>query len=71
MHTDIILSNEDFKNTSGVHTMVIIDARVQKGFLDSFEKTIKGFLIDEEVFFGFYRTDGANLTLEQHNSFLS
>lgn len=56
---------KEYKNTSGSHTIIINNARYQKGFLNIIEKTMKQFLSDKEVFFGFCRTDGVNLTSEQ------
>ena len=59
------LTIEEYKNNFGAHTIIINNARYQEGFLKAIEKIIKVFLVDKEVFFGFYRTDGVNLTLEQ------
>lgn len=56
---------EEYESTTGVHTLIINNARYQKGFLNVVEKLIKAFLSDEEVFFGFCRTDGVNLTLKE------
>ena len=56
---------EEYKNTSGAHTIIINNARYQENFLNAIEKIIKAFLGDKEVFFGFCRTDGINLTLEE------
>lgn len=56
---------EEYKNTFGAHTIIISNARYQKNFLNAIEKIFKKFLVDKEVFFGFCRTDGVNLTLEQ------
>lgn len=56
---------EEYKNTSGAYTIIINNARYQEGFLNAIEKIIKAFWVDKEVFFGFCRTDGVNLTLEQ------
>ncbi len=55
-------------NTAGTHTIIINNARYQKGFLKAIEKIIEAFLADKEVFFGFYRTDGLNLTLEEQKT---
>lgn len=56
---------EEYNITSDVYTIIINNARYQKSFFNAVEKIIKAFLVDKEVFFGFYRTDGINLTLEQ------
>lgn len=56
---------EEYKNTSGVYTIIINNARYQKNFFNAIEKIINVFFIEREVFFGFCRTDGVNLTLEQ------
>ncbi|OQA48535.1 MAG: hypothetical protein BWY46_01307 [Firmicutes bacterium ADurb.Bin300] len=56
---------EEYKNPLGTHTITINNARYQKCFLNSIEKVLKQFLVDEELFFGFYRTDGVNLTLKR------
>lgn len=55
----------EYEKTTGVHTILINNARYQKGFLNVVEKLIKSFWDDKEVFFGFCRTDGVNLTLKQ------
>lgn len=59
------LTIEEYKNKSGAHTIIINNARYQKDFPIFIEKMINQFLLDEEVFFGFFRTDGVNLTSEQ------
>lgn len=56
---------EEYKNTSGAHTIIIDNARYQKSFFDAIEKIIKVFFVDKDVYFTFCRTDGINLTLEQ------
>lgn len=56
---------ESLFNESGVYTIVINNARFHKNFVVWAEKIIKQFAGDQEVFFGFYRTDGMNLTLER------
>lgn len=58
---------EDYKNTSDVHTIIVNNARYKKGFSEIIEKVIRVFLVNEEVFFGFCRTDGMNLKVEQQN----
>lgn len=55
----------EYEKTTGAHTIIINNARYQKGFLNVVEKLIKAFWDDKEVFFGFCRTDGVNLTLKQ------
>lgn len=59
------VSIKESKNASGVYTIRINNARYQKGFYSFVNRTVEHFLIDEEVFFGFYRTDGVNLTKDQ------
>lgn len=59
------VSIKESKNASGVCTIRINNARYQKGFYSFVERGVEHFLIGEEVFFGFYRTDGVNLTKEQ------
>ncbi|MBQ4283116.1 MAG: hypothetical protein IJB96_04220 [Lachnospira sp.] len=59
------LSIEEYKNTEGSYTIIINNVRYQKNFTDVVGKIVKHFLVDDEVFFGFYRTDGVNLTLHQ------
>lgn len=53
---------EEYENPLGAHIITINNARYQKCFITSIEKIFKSFLIEEELFFGFYRTDGVNLT---------
>lgn len=59
------LAIKEYKNELGVHAIMIENARYHKNFSSIVEKIIKQFLNDEKLFFGFYRTDGINLTLEQ------
>ncbi len=59
---------EEYKNIAGTHTIIINNVRFQKNYFDGIEKIIKEFLSDKEVFFGFCRTDGVNLTLEQQRT---
>lgn len=59
------LSIEEYENTPSAYTIIVSNARYQKDFSNNIERIIKKYLIDEEVFFGFYRTDGVNLTLGQ------
>ncbi|MBQ2661823.1 MAG: hypothetical protein IJF80_04120 [Clostridia bacterium] len=56
---------EEYKNILGAHTIIINNVRYQKAFPSIVEKIIKQFLVDEEIFFGFCRTDGVNLVSEQ------
>lgn len=56
---------EEYKNPLGANTITINNARYQKCFMNSIEKVFKSFLAEGELFFGFYRTDGLNLTLQQ------
>lgn len=53
---------KESKNASGVCTILINNARYQKGFYSFVRRIMEYFLIGDEVFFGFYRTDGVNLT---------
>ena len=46
----------------GVNTIIINNARYQKNFIDSVEKILTTFLVGKEIFFGFYRIDGLNLS---------
>lgn len=59
------LTVEEYNTASGVCTVTISNARYQKNYPYAVEKIIKAFLGDKEVFFGFCRTDGVNLTNEQ------
>lgn len=56
---------EEHKIAPGAHTITVSNARYQEGFPDAIEKIMKAFLADKEVFFGFCRTDGLNLTRKQ------
>ncbi|MBR3917599.1 MAG: hypothetical protein IKJ59_02545 [Clostridia bacterium] len=56
---------EEYKNPLGSHTIILNNVRYQKCFLNSIEKVFKFFLVNDELFFGFYRTDGVNLTLKR------
>ena len=53
---------EEYRNTSKSHTITVYNARCQKGFYSDIEKMLKDFFKSEELFFGFYRTDGLNIT---------
>lgn len=59
------LTIEEYKNIAGVHTIIINNARYQKNFQHTVEKLIKTFSFETEVFFGFCRTDGMNLSSVQ------
>ena len=61
------LSIEEHSNTAGVYTIIINNARYQKNFFKFIERIFEDFLLGNEVFFGFYRTDGINLSLVQQN----
>lgn len=56
---------EEYNSASGVYTIIINNARYQKNYPDAIEKIIKAFLVDKEVFLGFCRTDGMNITKEK------
>ena len=56
---------EEYNSASGVYTIIINNARYQKNYPDAIEKIIKAFLADKEVFLGFCRTDGMNITKEK------
>lgn len=53
------------ENALGSHTIIINNARYQKCFLNSLDKILKSFFVEEELYFGFYRKDGLNLTLKR------
>lgn len=56
---------EEYKNPLGSHTIIINNARYQKCFPNSVKKVFDSFLIDKELFLGFFRIDGVNLTLKR------
>lgn len=56
---------EEYHNASGIRTIIINNARFQECFPNAVEKIMKAFLVDKDVFFGFCRTDGLNLTFKQ------
>lgn len=56
---------EEYKK-AGVNTIIINNARCQK---DCIEKILTPFLVDKELFFGFYRIDSVNLTSKQQKEF--
>jgi len=56
---------EEYKSFLGVDAIIINNIRYQKCFPNSIERLFKLFLIKDELFFGFYRTDGINLTSYQ------
>ena len=53
---------EEYRNIAKSHTITVYNARCQKGFYSDIEKMLKDFFKSEELFFGFYRTDGLNIT---------
>ena len=53
---------EEYRNTLKSHTITVYNARCQKGFYSDIEKMLKDFFESKELFFGFYRTDGLNIT---------
>lgn len=57
---------EEYKNPLGTYTITVYNARYQKCFHNSIEKVFNHFLeVGDELFWGFYRTDGVNLTLKR------
>ena len=62
---------EEYENASGVCTIMISNARFQKNFSSCVQKVIKPFLKEGELFFGFYREDGVNLTFNRHKGLKS
>lgn len=59
------LTVEEYKNPSGCYTITVNNARYQENFLQKIHQVLKAFSDDGELFFGFYRTDGLNLTAER------
>ncbi|MBQ4283926.1 MAG: hypothetical protein IJB96_08380 [Lachnospira sp.] len=59
------LSIEEYKETEGAYKIIINNIRYQKNFMNVVGKIVKHFWIEDKVYFGFYRTDGVNLTLQQ------
>ena len=55
----------EYKNTTNAYTIIVNNARYHTNFFTNIEKIIEYFLVDGEMFFGFYRTDGVNLTFKQ------
>lgn len=55
----------EYKNCRGSYTIVINNIRFDKNCFDMIEKMIRHFTNSQDVFWGFYRTDGINLTFEQ------
>lgn len=58
---------KEYRSSSGAYNIIINNARYKKSFPKFFEKILKQLIIDDEVFLGFYRIDGINLTLEEQN----
>lgn len=59
------LTVEEYVNPSGSHTITVNNARYQEHFSQKIHQMLKAFSDDGELFFGFYRTDGLNLTAER------
>ena len=55
----------EYSNPLGSHTIIISNIRYQKSYPNNIKKFIENFLLTDELFFGFYRIDGLNLTLKQ------
>ena len=59
------LSIKEYQTSKDAYAITIYNARYQKKFADSLKIIFKYFFADEELFFGFYRTDGVNLSVAQ------
>lgn len=55
----------EYSNHLGSYTIIIDNARYHKNFSQNIVNLIKQFTNDDEMFFGFYRIDGLNLTLKE------
>ena len=60
-----IITIEEYDKYSTVHTIIINNARYINDFRDIIIGFISEFFNNNEVFLGFYRTDGVNLTSKQ------
>ena len=60
-----MISITECGNPLGSHTIIIGNIRYQNSYPDNMKKFIELFLSTDELFFGFYRIDGLNLTLKQ------
>lgn len=65
------LSIDEYENPKGTHTIIINNIRYHNCFYEAIKKIINSFIVDDELFFGFYRVDGFNLTFEQQKKLKS
>ena len=59
------ISISEIECSNNVCTIIINNVRFHKNYIKMIDEIIKMYLNDEEVFFGFFRTDGMNLSSEQ------
>ncbi len=65
------LAVHEYTGISGMHVITFENFRFQSGYLSSMDRILKTFLTGEELFFGFYRTDGVNLTAKRERELKS
>jgi len=61
-------SVDEFELLKGTHTIVINNIRYHSNYLKMLKKIIHSFFNKCELFFGFYRVDGLNLSFEQQKN---
>ena len=60
---------KEYKKTKCAYTIVLENVRFDENGFEIIEKIIKRFMVGDELFFGFYRTDGVNITSKQFNDY--
>lgn len=63
------ISVRGYENIQGVYRIILENIRFHENCFYIIEKIIKHFTDSSEMFFGFYRTDGVNLTSEQFEKY--
>ena len=60
---------KEYKKTKCAYTIVLENVRFDENGFEIIEKIIKRFMVGDELFFGFYRTDGVNITSKQFKDY--
>lgn len=53
---------EEYETSSGIYVITLNNFRYHNYFSENVQRILKRFLTDDKLFFGFYRTDGLNIS---------
>ena len=60
---------KEYKNSKCSYAIVLENVRFDENGFEIIEKIIKRFMVGDELFFGFYRTDGVNINSKQFKDY--